>query len=99
MDGLSGSATTRVSVPGFSPAMSGHRQMRTGRAMFLSVRSPPSTNGVFTFEALCSIGRSAQHHLSGLSNLLQARGDIDAVAKDILALDDDVAKIDADPQR
>ncbi len=35
---------------------------------------------------------------AGLGQSLQPRGDVDAVAEDILAVDDDVAEIDADAQ-
>ena len=34
-----------------------------------------------------------------LGQRLQARGDVDAVAVDVVAVDDDVAEVDADPQR
>ena len=36
---------------------------------------------------------------AGLGQRLQARGDVDAVAVDVVALDDDVAEIDADAER
>src|SRR5262245_10719976 len=34
-----------------------------------------------------------------LSQPLQASSDIDAIAKDVIALDDDVTEVDADPKR
>ena len=35
---------------------------------------------------------------AGLGERLEPRGDVDAIAKDVVAVDDDVAEIDADPQ-
>ncbi len=35
---------------------------------------------------------------AGLADRFEARGEIDAVPENILAVDDDVADIDADPQ-
>ena len=36
---------------------------------------------------------------AGLGQALEARGDVDAVAQDVAVLDDDVADVDADPER
>src|SRR6266851_9777680 len=35
---------------------------------------------------------------AGLGERLESRGDVDAIAEDIIAVDDDVAEVDADPQ-
>ena len=40
--------------------------------------------------------RAGDADAAGLGHRLQARGDVDAVAIDVVALDDDVAEIDAD---
>ena len=43
------------------------------------------------------VGRAGNAHAAGFRDTLQAGGDVDAVAKDILAFDQHVAKMDADP--
>src|SRR5580704_16478707 len=42
------------------------------------------------------VGRAGNAHAAGFRNALQAGGDVDAVAKDILALDKHVAEMNAD---
>ena len=41
------------------------------------------------------VGRARNQHAAGLANALQPRCDIDAVAQNVVALDQDIAEIDA----
>ena len=43
-------------------------------------------------------GRAGDQHAAGLAQLLQAGGDVDAVAQEVVALDHHVAEVDADAE-
>ena len=43
-------------------------------------------------------GGAGDHDAAGLGQALQPRRDVDAVAVNVVALDDDVAEVDADPE-
>ena len=43
-------------------------------------------------------GRAGDHDPAGLGELLEPGGDVHPVAVDVLALDDHVAEVDADPE-
>jgi hypothetical protein len=42
------------------------------------------------------VNSSGHEHAAGLRNLLQPRGDVDAVADQVVAIDNDIAEMDAD---
>ena len=44
------------------------------------------------------VGGAGDQHAAGLAELLEPRGDVDGVAEHVVAVDDDVAEIDADAE-
>ena len=64
--------------------------------MFLRSFSPRSTKSRVDPAAHVVVGCARDQHAAGLANALQPRRDIDAVAENVVALDQDVAEIDAD---
>src|SRR3569833_2567762 len=73
-------------------AVPGQRHTWTDRAMFLSACWPPSSNAVPRRSRTCSYTRLDTQTASGCRDLKQPGCDVDAVAEDVIALDDNVAK-------
>ena len=68
----------------------------TGRSMFLTVCSPRSSNAHGDLARHLVAHRARDRDAADRRQRLQPRGDVDAFAVDVVALDDDVAEIDAD---
>jgi hypothetical protein len=64
--------------------------------MFLSVFSPRSTKSASIPAAYVVVGRARDQHAAGLADAFEPRCDVDAVAENVVALDQHVAEIDAD---
>ena len=100
MEGLSGSAKRRP------------RRLGRGRGLRRQIEPIDAHGPRDVLQALLAgideVGRDLALHLppsvlgnrdaARFGNALDPRRDVDAVAKDVLALDDDVADIDADPE-
>ena len=70
----------------------------TGRAMFLSCCSPLSSNATSSLLPTCRVTDCRHRDAARLGDAFESRGDIDAVAEDIVVLDDHVAEVDADAE-
>ena len=66
--------------------------------MFLRRCSPRDANVAAELAPEVVEGRAGDHDPAGLGELLEAGGDVHPVAVDVLALDDHVAEVDADPE-
>jgi hypothetical protein len=84
----------RADPTGASPSMM--RCTRTGRAMFLSSCSPASSNVTSSFAVYVLMHAGGHADPTWFGKFLQARRDVDAIAKDVVAIKNDVADIDAD---
>ena len=65
--------------------------------MFLTFRSPSDFVSANQFMLYLFVDAAGDIDFAGTGNAFKPRGDIDAVAIDVVGFDDDVAKIDADP--
>ena len=72
------------------------RKTWTGWAMFFSAWSPRSSTGKSSFAAGLGQHRVRDADAAGLGHGFEPRGDVDAVAMNVVAVDDDVAEIDPD---
>ena len=66
--------------------------------MFFRLCSPASTKLARHLALHLSPSVLGNRDAAGLGDALDPRRDIDAIAKDVVALDDDVADIDPDPE-
>ena len=79
--------------------MSGdHAQTCTGRSMFFTSCLPRSTKSMPMRPRTCSCTRVGDRDAARLRQPFEARGDVDAVAVEVVALDHHVAEIDADAE-
>ncbi len=74
------------------------RNTRIGREMFFTLCSPRSSKRDAEPAADLVADRARDADAARLGQLLQARGDVDAVAEDVVVLADHVAEVDADPE-
>ena len=97
IDGLSGgSAAAAGGGAAPSPATSDRRA--PARAMFFSCARPGPRRRASSLPRTCRAPCPETQMPPGLGHRLQPRGDVDAVAVDVAALDDHVAEVDADAQ-
>ncbi len=66
--------------------------------MFLTCCSPANSSGSAELALEVVVGRAGDQHAARLAQLLQAGGDVDAVAEQVVAVHDDVAEVDADAE-
>ena len=66
--------------------------------MFFKLCSPASTKLAAILPCTWRQASSEMRDAAGLGDALDPRRDVDAVAEDVVALDDDVADIDPDPK-
>ena len=66
--------------------------------MFFSDRSPRSSKAKPGLAPDLFEGTRREAHISRLAFVLDAGGDVDAVAENVVAIDDDVADVDADAE-
>jgi hypothetical protein len=71
---------------------------RTGLAMFLSCSSPRSSAAKVELPGKLVVHLGGYAYAAGIGQRFKPRRYVDAVSKDVGALADDVAEIDADPQ-
>ena len=74
------------------------RNTRTGRAMFFTGFSPRSSSSMPSLSRTESRTARETKMRARLGEPFQAGGDVDAVAEDVVVLDDDVAEVDADAE-
>ena len=110
MDGLSGSGKRRVRrrrVARLPPRMhrrcpvgGSHstRKARTGRSMFFRRGSPRSSNVAFSRPVDRFVHGARDHDPTRRRFRLQPRGDVHAIAVEIVAVDDQVAEVQADAE-
>ena len=72
------------------------RKTWTGRAMFFTLCSPRSAKPIGSFSATCSRTVALTQIRPGSARASKSRRNVDAVAKNIVALYDHVAHVDAD---
>jgi len=70
---------------------------RMGRMMFFTCWSPMSSKPTSRLPCTCS-RTAAEAHASSFGERLQARCYVDAIARNVVAVDDDVAQVDADTE-
>ena len=97
IDGLSGNANgTDADAAGFAPRRM--RQTCTGLAMFLTCCSPHILRGEVELVAHLVVHDAAHTDTARLGERFQTRRYIDAVAIDVVVVEDDVAEIDPDAE-
>ena len=74
------------------------RHARSGRSMFLSLISPASMNGDADLSAHLGMDDVGGEDAARRRLAFEPGSDIDAVAEDVVPLDDDLAEIDADAE-
>ncbi len=70
----------------------------TARAMFFTACSPRSAKDSDSLSLICSLAARVDADAARLGQRFEPRGNVDAVAENVVAVDDDVADIDADPE-
>ena len=68
----------------------------TERAMFLTICSPRSAKAIDSLSRILLVGRARDAHPARLTQGFKAGGDVHPIAEDVVAVDDDVADVDAD---
>src|SRR5271165_21112 len=97
-DGLSGRAGPEPACANGEPAAVTTRYARTGRATFLSGCSPMSSKARSRRARGVLLYARRNADTARLGQAFEPGGNIDAVAKDVAVLDDDIADIDADAE-
>src|SRR5207248_5394782 len=111
IDGLSGSGSAAgwtAAVPAASTPESGRdardpiseptRYTRSGRAMFLRLCSPRSSKAQSSRSCTWSCTMAETQMPARFGHGFEPCGDVDAVAVDVVAVDDHIAEIDPDPE-
>ena len=100
--GLVGERESRRRLDGFAASAdllaAGKRNTRIGRAMFFSACLAPCRRSDINLLADLPIGVVGDADAARLGNAFERERDVDAVAEDVVVVDDDVADVDADAE-